>query len=57
MRGFPMELSTITGSLKVAVTVMLSFNPCQPLVVEEETEETVGPVVSTVNELTNKVLL
>ena len=57
MRGFPLELSIITLSLKVTVIVMLSFNLYPPSVVDEETEETVGAVVSMVNELTDKVSL
>ena len=42
MRGFPLELSTITFSLNVTVTVILSFNLYPPSFVFEETEETVS---------------
>ncbi len=44
-------------SLKVTVTVMLSFNLYGPSDVEEEIEETVGAVVSTTNVFTVNVLL
>ena len=57
MRGFPLELSTIMVSLKVTVTVMLSFNLYEPSAVEDETLSTVGAVVSTTNVLTLNALL
>ena len=57
IRGFPLELSTITFSLKVTVTVMLSFNLYVPSEVEEEIEETVGAVVSITNVFTLNALL
>ena len=44
-------------SLKVTVTVMLSFNLYAQSEVEEETEETVGTVVSTTNVFTLNALL
>jgi hypothetical protein len=55
--GFPLELSTITDSLKLTVTVMLSFSLYEPFAEMEETEETVGLVVSTKNVFTLNALL
>ena len=57
MRGFPLELSTITFSLNVIVIVTLSFSLYAPFVLDDETEVTVEAVVSMVNELTSRVLL
>ena len=57
MRGFPLELSTITVSLRVTVIVTLSFSMYAPFDVEEDTEATVGAVVSMVNALKESVLL
>ena len=57
MRGFPLELSTITFPLKVTVIVMISFVLYAPSEVEEETEDTVGAVVSTTKVLTLNALL
>ena len=57
MRGFPLELSTITFSSKVTVTVMLSSNLYAPSEVEEEIEETVGAVVSITNVFALNALL
>ena len=57
MRGFPLELSTITFSLNVMVIVTLSFSLYAPFVLDDETEVTVDAVVSMVNELTGRVLL
>jgi hypothetical protein len=58
MRGlFPLELSTITLSLKVIVTVMFSFILYAPSEVVEEIEETVGAVVSTTNVFTLNAVL
>ena len=55
--GFTLELSTITFSLKVTFIVMLSFILYAPSELEEETEETVGAVVSTTKVLTLNALL
>ena len=44
-------------SLKVTVTVMLSFNLYEPSAVEDETLSTLGAVVSTTNVLTLNALL
>jgi hypothetical protein len=57
MRGFPLELSTITLSLKVTVTVMLSFFLYTALFVDDVTDETVGAVVSITNVFTLNALL
>ena len=57
MRGFPLELFTITLSLNVTVTVMLSFILYVPFDVDDVTDETVGAVVSTTNVFTLNALL
>ena len=57
MRGFPLELSTITFSLNVMVIVTLAFSLYAPFVMDDETEVTVEAVVSMENELTDNVSL
>ena len=57
MRGFPLELSTITFSLNVMVIVTLSFSLYAPFELDDETEETVGAVVSTTNVFTLNAVL